>query len=253
MIMSEQTGLKSTALFAFFPIGLLFLVQGYLFVLQQQISVLPLSLSLLSAQLICAIVFWRGDICPGQRGRLQKLHLLFIFPWLGIALLSLFSSFSMTLWLSFGCALASILLSQKYAAKGAQVALALLSLCLALNFYLTAWQHLPLNQILIGVILANLVLLISKSRLQVFIQLLALLMAVLLLLSLLTLLLNLFNHQAFTNAYAILLAFVLPLVMTAILAWAIFSKQPLTYMQLCLLVFMASSIPLWIWFAYGVN
>ncbi len=95
MIMSEEkTSSILTALFSLFPILLLLSTDIFtLFLSSQAKAISHLAFAVLIAQLCCILVFTKGQICPGQRGRLSQVNLYFVIFWGIWLLLSLFSNY----------------------------------------------------------------------------------------------------------------------------------------------------------------
>lgn len=83
MIMSEEkTSPILTALFSLFPILLLLSTDIFtLFLSSQAKAISHLAFAVLIAQLCCILVFTKGQICPGQRGRLSQVNLYFVIFW----------------------------------------------------------------------------------------------------------------------------------------------------------------------------
>ena len=116
-------------------------------------------------------------------------------------------------------------------------------------------QFNPVAQILLGIILANLALVISRNRLKGFIALLMLAAIAFLALNALFVLANLFilsqqSAVVFTNEFALLLYLLLHFVMASMLAIHVFQKWALSYNSLLILLLMTASLPLWANFAY---
>ena len=116
-------------------------------------------------------------------------------------------------------------------------------------------QFNPVAQILLGIILANLALVISRNRLKGFIALLMLAAIAFLALNALFVCVNLFilsqqSAVVFSNEFALLLYLLLHFVMAAMLAIHVFKKWALSYNSLLILLFMTASLPLWANFAY---
>ncbi|MFC0323204.1 hypothetical protein ACFFHT_06475 [Gallibacterium melopsittaci] len=74
------------------PILFLF-IADYAFLLVKpfgEVIISHLMIAVLSAQLICQLIFLRGEICNGQRSRLSRWNLYFLIFWLGWLLLTCF-------------------------------------------------------------------------------------------------------------------------------------------------------------------
>ena len=116
-------------------------------------------------------------------------------------------------------------------------------------------QFNPVAQILLGIILANLALVISRNRLQGFIALLMLSAIVILALNAIFVVANLFyfaqqSAVIFYNEFALLLYVLLHFVIAAMLTVHIFKQWKLSYNTLIILLFISASLPLWANFAY---
>ena len=71
--MSEEQSKPLAAFLAILPIGLLLMVDFFIESLQLAEKLIPhLAFGVLIAQLLCLVAFIKGEICPGQRGRLIK-------------------------------------------------------------------------------------------------------------------------------------------------------------------------------------
>ena len=90
--MSEEQSKPLAAFLALLPIGLLLMIEFFVEALQLAEKLIPhLAFGVLIAQLLCLVAFIKGEICPGQRGRLIKANVCFAlywFIWLGMSLAS---------------------------------------------------------------------------------------------------------------------------------------------------------------------
>ena len=90
--MSEEQSKPLAAFLALLPIGLLLIIEFFAESLQSAEKLIPhLAFGVLIAQLLCLVAFIKGEICPGQRGRLIKANVCFAlywFIWLGMSLAS---------------------------------------------------------------------------------------------------------------------------------------------------------------------
>jgi glutamate-5-semialdehyde dehydrogenase len=90
--MSEEQSKPLAAFLALLPIGLLLIIECFAESLQTAEKLIPhLAFGVLIAQLLCLVAFIKGEICPGQRGRLIKANVCFAlywFVWLGMNLAS---------------------------------------------------------------------------------------------------------------------------------------------------------------------
>lgn len=268
--MSEQkTSPFLTALLSLFPISLLLLIDIYCMLLQPYAKALShLAFAVLVAQLLCSLVFIKGDICNGQRSRLSQVQSYFGVFWVLWFLLSLFSNYHYILTdMICLCGIVMVLAARKQPqAPGIRRSVLLMGvfagvigmifyLLMLINIPILGWiQYNVVAQTLLGIVLANLVLVISRNRLQGFIGLLPLVTVVLLLLNAIVVLILLAvspeSAVNFSNDFAFILYFVLHLVMAFILAIHIFRKTKLNYQSLMILLTMAATLPLWSTFAY---
>ena len=266
--MSEEQPKFLTALSSFFPIFLLLVIDFFAFGLQQQPNVMShLALGVLTAQLICLIAFIKGEICNGQRSRLGLANLYFGLFWVVWLLFSLGTSYHnvlMDLVCLCGLAMTIITWKQPFEVKlrhtllkiaGFIGMLGVIGYGLMLVDEANFIQFNPVAQILLGIILANLALVISRNRLKGFIALLMLAAIAFLALNAMFVCANLFilsqqSAVVFSNEFALLLYLLLHFVMAAMLAIHVFKKWTLSYLSLLILLFMTASLPLWATFAY---
>ena len=88
--MSEQSSKYIAALLAVLSISMVLGIDLFIFSLQSEKQTMPhLGVGVLVAQLISLLVFYRGEICPGQRGRLIKVNMTFAIYWAVWLLISL--------------------------------------------------------------------------------------------------------------------------------------------------------------------
>ena len=267
--MSEEQPKFLTALSSFFPVFLLLVIDLLAFWLQPHPNVIShLALGVLTAQLICLIAFIKGEICNGQRSRLGLANLylgLFWMAWLLFSLGTSYHNVFIDLVCLCGLAMTIITWKQPFEVKLRHLLLKIAGFIgiLGVIGYLmlvdeaNLIQFNPVAQILLGIILANLALVISRNRLKGFIALLMLVAIAFLALNALFVLANLFilsqqSAVVFTNEFALLLYLLLHLVMAAILAVHVFKKWALSYNSLLILLLMMASLPLWASFAYLV-
>ena len=267
--MSEEQPKFLTALSSFFPIFLLLVIDFFAFGLQLQPNAMShLALGVLTAQLICLLAFIKGEICNGQRSRLGLANLYFGLFWVVWLLFSLGTSYHhvfMDLVCLCGLAMTIITWKQPFEVKLRHLLLKIAGFIgmLGVIGYLmlvdeaNLIQFNPVAQILLGIILANLALVISRNRLKGFIALLMLAAIAFLALNAMFVLANLFilsqqSAVVFSNEFALLLYLLLHLVMAAMLAVHVFKKWALSYNSLLILLLMTASLPLWASFAYLV-
>ncbi len=193
--MSEEQSKPLAAFLAILPIGLLLMVDFFIESLQLAEKLIPhLAFGVLIAQLLCLVAFIKGEICPGQRGRLIKANACFAlywFVWLGMSLASP-HHYVITDIVSL-CGLSAVYAVWKQPKDEVARRGFLLMASLVSGFGVIAYlmiffgnptpnfvQYNPLAQAVMGVLLANLCLSVSRNRLQGFIALLPLLMILLL-------------------------------------------------------------------------
>lgn len=271
----EKTAKNLTALFSLLPLGLLLIIDLYAMWLQPLGKALShLAFGVLVAQLLCSLVFLKGDICNGQRGRLSEVHTYFALFWAVWFFLSLFSNYHYVLTdLICLCGMVMVFSAWRQpnelemrvgVLKMGVAAGAIGIICyvlMLLDAPSLAWiQYNFAAQALTGIVLANLALVISRNRLQGFIALLPLLMIIVLLINAIAVLSILAIHHfsvidgqsavVFSNDFAFILYFALHLVIVAILAVHIFRKIKLEYPVLMILLTISASLPLWSTFAY---
>lgn len=269
--MSEHhsTGLKISVLSAL-PIFLLLALDLFSLYLQPQTKTIPhLAVALFAAQLLCIVVFNKGQICNGQRSRLVKTNLYFSLYWVIWFLLSLFSNYHFALTdmlclMGIGLVIATSTQPKDEKSRRSMLWIASAVGILGLLSYLLIFTQLPLYsfmaynifaQMLVGVILAHLYLVISQSRLQSFIALLPMLMLLCLFLNALTTFVLLLSQQSavvFVNELALILYFVLHLIIAMILAIHIFKKWKLETNALFILLLIAGSLPVWSLFSQHI-
>lgn len=252
-----------TVFFAGLPLFLLLVIDFFALYLQLESKIIPhFAFAILTAQLLCILVFMKGQICNGQRSRLAQLNGFFAAFWGIWLLLSLFSNYHFALTdviclLGGGIVIACTSQPQDVKTRKAMLIMASAVGILAILSYLIIFLILPLNafmsynifaQMLVGVILANLYLALSKNRLQGFIALLPLVMLGCLFFNALTSLVLLFLQQSaviFHNPLALVLYFALHLVIALFLAVFLLKKWALKYTALLMLLFIAASLPIW--------
>lgn len=266
--MSEEQPKFLTALSSFFPVFLLLVIDLFALWLQPQPNVMShLAFGVLTAQLICLVAFIKGEICNGQRSRLGLANLYLGLFWLVWLLLSVgMNEHNMPMDLVCLCGLAMDIITwkQPFEVKLRHVLLKIASFIgmlgvIGYGLMMGGEENLiqvnPVAQILLGIILANLALVISRNRLKGFIALLMLAAIAFLALNALFVLANLFilsqqSTVVFTNEFALLLYLLLHFVMAAMLAIHVFKKWALSYNSLLILLLMTASLPLWATFAY---
>ena len=265
--MSEEQSKPLAAFLAILPIGLLLMVDFFIESLQFAEKLIPhLAFGVLIAQLLCLVAFIKGEICPGQRGRLIKANACFALYWFVWLAMSLASShhYVMTDIVSL-CGLSAVYAVWKQPKDEVVRRGFLLMASLVSGFGVIAYlmiffgnptpnfmQYNPLAQALMGVLLANLCLSVSRNRLQGFIALLPLLMILLLAINAFAVLIFILyqgtSAVVFSNVFAYGIYFVLHLVMAGILLLHSVNKWELSYNSLLIVFFMAASLAVWAMF-----
>ena len=265
--MSEQSSKYIAALLAVLSISMVLGIDLFIFSLQPEKQTMPhLGVGVLVAQLISLLVFYRGEICPGQRGRLIKVNLTFAIYWAVWLLISLLHNHTLTNVMSVcGLSVVYFIWKQPKTEKICNSFLLMAALIAGLGClsYLMIFTVLPASDfaeynpfapILSGVILANLALVIARNRLQGFIALLPLAMIILLALNALAMFLFLLLNgmESAVNSdsiFAYIIYFICHFVIAAILILHSFPKWKLSANSLFILLFIAVCLPLWMVFA----
>lgn len=257
----DETNPKLTALQSFLPLIILLGLDYFGATLNGSALLSQYSLAIFAAEILLLIVFTKGEICNGQRSRLIKAnHYLGLFwiVWLIIALLQ--GSLSSVMLSLLGLVVVALMAWRHYLSLATGLSL----LGSVLYLYMVSQQqemalrwlcYNPISQLLIGVMLANMLLLISRNRLQGFIALLPFAMAILLALNAFYVLsiLAFFPETIpvvpdMPAELPILVYFLLHIMMMAIIGFHILRKIKLDYFNLILLFFMATSLPIWLGF-----
>lgn len=271
--MSDEKTSKSTALLGFLPILAILTFDLFSLYLQPHRHAIPhLAFAVLTAQLLSILVFSKGEICPGQRGRLSKIQGGFAVYWGVWLLLGLFSNYHYVL-TDLLCVCGLIITIATYQQpeedklRNAMLKMATLSgvislLCYAIILYelpLLAWlQYSPIAQLAAGIVLSHFGLVVARNRLQNFIKLLPLAVLLFLFINALALfiLFMLLQQSAvnfndvFQNELAFALYFLLHLITALIIAVPIFRKTAFNSMGLFVMLLLTCSLPLWANFAY---
>ncbi|TDQ59712.1 hypothetical protein EDC45_0370 [Mesocricetibacter intestinalis] len=269
--MSEQNQTKFlTGFFSALPLVIFLLIDVFALYLQAHSKALShLAFAVLSAQLLCILVFLKGDICNGQRARLLKANRYFLIYWLCWFLLSFFSTYhyiltdiislcGILMFLCINKPPQDIQMRRSMLIVAALIgALGILSyLIMLVRLPLSDWlQYNPVAQLLAGTVLANIMLVVARNRLQGFIALLCLSQGGLLFLNALCVLALLavayFNQTlAIANQAALILYFVLHIFISFMPAQAVFRNKALSYNSLLIVLTLCASLPLWATFAY---
>lgn len=266
--MSEQSSKSALPLFSILTICMVLVVDLFIFALQPQTQAIShLGLAVLVAQLLSLLVFYKGEICPGQRGRLVKVNLTFALYWIVWMVVSILPDYRHTLTNIMSlCGLSVVYFIWKQSkvekARNSFLLMAILVAGLGGLSHFILFSRLPLSDfaeynpiapILAGVILVNLALVIAKNRLQNFIALLPLLMIVLLALNALVIFIFLIligQQSAYTSesVFAYAIYFICHFVIAAILVIHSFQKWKLSLNTLFILLFISICLPLWMLF-----
>ncbi|WP_118790597.1 hypothetical protein [Haemophilus haemolyticus] len=266
--MSEQSSKYIAALLAVLSISMVLGIDLFIFSLQSETQIMPhLGVGVLVAQLISLLVFYRGEICPGQRGRLIKVNLTFAIYWAVWLVISLLQNNHTLTNVMSVCGLSVVYFIWKQPKtekiRNSFLLMAALIAGLGCLSYLMIFTVLPASAfaeynpfapILSGVILANLALVIARNRLQGFIALLPLAMIILLVLNALAMFLFLLLNgmESAVNSdsiFAYIIYFVCHFVIAAILILHSFQTWKLSANSLFILLFIAVCLPLWMVFA----
>lgn len=218
------------------------------------------SFAIFSAQLICQIVFWRGDICNGQRSRLVKVNLWFMLFWAIWFIVSLFSNYHyilMDIMAICGIITSITVWGQPQEEKLRNKLLLIGLICISLGMLIYLWvfflfpplsrlQFSPLSQLVTGVILAYILLIVAKNRLQNFIALLPLIAVSGLILNVFFALAVLFYYQAelVHSMLYYILYFILHLVLVGFWAYPIWYNRKLNYIALLFMLELSVCFPL---------
>ncbi|UAY76807.1 hypothetical protein K7G90_000990 [Pasteurella canis] len=257
-----------TALSSVFPLILILSIDFFAMFLQPQSKAIShFAFGILIAQLVSVLVFMKGQICPGQRERLSKVNWYFAVFWGMWFIISFFSNyhFILTDMMSL-CGIAIVLATwrqpQDNQLRQSMLIIAGLMGILGCLCYLLIFIELSISsfiqynifgQGLVGIILANLALVVSRNRLQGLIALLPFFMLSLLFLNALSglgLLMYLSNTVTFANQLAWILYFCLHLLIALIIAVHIFKQWKLSYNTLAILLLIVTSLPVWASFAF---
>lgn len=267
--MSEHASPFSVRMFSILLILFLLGIDLFTYFLQPSIKAFShLAFGVLIAQFLCSLVFLKGEICNGQRQRLSNVHRYFMLFWLVWFGFSLFSNQHYVLTdlvclCGFMMCLTCWTQPQEPQLRRSLLIMGMLSGLIGVLCYLMIFIELPVvlwlpanifAQALVGVVLVNLALTLSRNRLQGFIGLLPLLMGILTLLNAIGSLILLFVYQQhqvnFSNHFALMLYFLLHLFIMVLIAMPIFRKTRLGYRSLLVLLLCSATLPLWASFAY---
>lgn len=256
----EQSKLTATGL-AFLPVALLLALEAVLDAMGQAASNLPyFAAAVLFAQLLSLVIFLKGQICPGQRGRLIRANLLlgvYWLVWLGKGLLAQYTP-TIACAVCGLCALYAVFAQPKDqgAARGFLL-MAAAVLGLGLMGYLSVFfansavafvTFSPLGALSLGALLGNLLLVVARNRVHGFIALLPLLTCALLALNVLALVGWIgFKNTDYSELQltALSIYFAVHIVVALGLLFYTYKGWKLDYLALLILSFMLMSLPLW--------
>ncbi len=273
--MSEENSQKiHTALFSLLPILILILLDSYVaginaFTLKYPIVdfVSQFPLVVLASQWLILLVFNKGQICNGQRSRLIAVQRYFALFWLFALICSFFSgNSSIALLITYCCGLFMLLphwqlihgFEQRKTREKITALLGIIGLVSYLYGYFVSFAFFdqlrfnPISQMLAGLLLAQISLQTSRSRLNQFIAMLPMVAAILLAFNIFVLVAVLIwmNSQGlvFINEAPLGLYFVLHFIILALLGFHIWKKQAFSYNNLLLTFILVASLPMWIYF-----
>ena len=257
----EETHPKLTALQSLLPIFMLLSMDYLGSVLVGNFALSRYSLGIIFAEVLLLLVFMKGQICNGQRSRLINANnYLAIFLGIWLAISALQGVISLFLFSVIGLAIIGIIYLRNYLRLAA--CLSLFSIMVYLYMVNQIDQaslrwlcYNPISQMLLGVFLANILLVISRNRLQGLIGLLPFVMAILLVLNVIYTLViltclpeGILVAKTVPFELPILVYFSLHIVMMGIIAFHILRNIKLDYFNLMLLFFIAASLPIWLGF-----
>ncbi|QLB12625.1 hypothetical protein EV697_101300 [Bisgaardia hudsonensis] len=262
--MFEEKGHKKLIMLSILPVFIILGIDIFSMILQGQPKALShLNVAVLTAQWICLLVFIKGEICNGQRARLININLYFLIYWTVWLILSVFSNYHYILTdIVSLCGIATIIAIWQQPTdpqmRKSILVIGVLLAGLATITSLFIFIELPIfygiyynvfAQILTGIILANLMLVISKNRLQGFISLLSIAIIIGLLVNAVFILGMLgyayINNFNFINEFAWVVYFLFHLMIACIVGMHIFKGIRLEYLTLIILLFISANLPIW--------
>lgn len=264
--MSEHSKNKIQLIFlSLLPILFLLSAETALFYSQRYLVtfIAYFSFAVLACQLLCHLVFVKGEICNGQRARLTKANLYLAIYWIGLFIMGAMAEkryVPLALMIAAALLLLVTVWQQPKDDDGLRRAILLFGticgvlgvlsyMAIMVNLPLQDWfRYSPFSQILLGLVLANWLLRLSRNRLQGFIALLPRLMLLTLLCNavycVVVLLLLHFNLILLTvSITGFVLYFAIHLLLAGFLVWVIMKNKTLDLILLSFLLLVTLSFP----------
>lgn len=264
--MSEQGASKyQVVALSLIPVLFLIAVEGF-FLQQKEVGTIVMAhfaMAVLFAQLLLQIVFYKGEICNGQRSRLSRFNLYFFLFWIGWLLLTFFQVqvyIPLRLLYVTGIILTLSTFRQPKELQLRQPILLLgifsgiiglllgsfTLIMLPLSFSLS---YNPFLQFVLAVALAYWGLLVSRNRLQNFIQLLPLIAALLLIISamfsaILLWFVYLNNIELTITPLALSCYFIGHILLLVVWTMTVIKRRKHSYWSLAILLGIAALLPL---------
>lgn len=264
--MSEHQQSKlSVIMLSSLPILLLF-AADYLLLMAKPLGesiISHLIIAVLSAQLICQIIFLRGEICNGQRSRLSRWNLYFGIFWLAWFLVTCFQvEVYLPIRFAYCCGLVLTFTTWQQPKEetlrrgilwlGAIIGVIGLILALIPIFLLPISRSLtfnPLLQVMLGIGLAYWGLLVSRNRLHGLMDLLPYFALIALVASSVMAMVSIAivyfeQHVVLWQPFRLSCYFVAHLLLLALWCYPILRRTKPTYWLLVLIILLASMLPL---------
>ncbi|ROV59312.1 hypothetical protein EGH82_14390 [Vibrio ponticus] len=194
---------------------------------------------LLGAQIILTLVLVKGEICPGQRGRVHKMLPTLAVMWLAVASLKI-QAFMVSAALMYFFSQVQTKKTREqgplwvmYLANG--LAIAYVAIMMGEQSSFAAGANVFMQIFLLGACFAQLLLVIARSRLQAFHRILPVTGVVAAMLTSLTVLLHVYDlpeAQLETLVTPLLTAFALMITGVVIWCWHLFSGKAVSKLQL---------------------
>ncbi|OOF67609.1 hypothetical protein [Rodentibacter caecimuris] len=263
--MSEQQSALLKVIFPLLTVTLLTALDFFMLSQQMQNKALPhLAVGILVAQLLTILIFLRGEICPGQRGRLIRVHHYLALYWAFWFIASFFSTYHYVLTDMLCICGLSVCYSvwkqpQQLEARQGFLTMAAIIGGLGIICYMILLWNLPIEvlpqfnpvaQVLIGIVLANIMLISARSRLQNWMALFPLFIIFLLVINALVVLLYLIFAigQSAVGLEIVLvygIYFGSHLMIAAVLILHSWKQWKLNYNSLLILLFISACLPIW--------